>query len=102
MTTITITGVQQDPDSTFPDSTKIRATLQTAFMFSGGSLINQHQISTAVDNGDGTFSLTLQVPDDASVSARYHFRLPDNQSFYDDVNQASSTVWETFVAAAVA
>jgi len=100
MTTIIITGVQQDPDSDFPDGTNVRATLLTAFLFSGGSFINQHQISTAVSDSDGTFSLTLQVPDAATQAARYHFRLPDNQTFYSGVDQGSATDWETFVAAA--
>ena len=102
MTTITIEGTHQNSDASFPDGTTIRATLMTAFMFSGGSLINKNEVSTAIDNGDGTFSLILQVPDDASESANYHFALPDTQTFYADVNQSSSTAWTTFVAAATA
>lgn len=100
MTTITLTGTHKNADGSFPDGKAITATLISKKMFSGGAYINQFAVTAAIDDDDGSFSLTLHVPDDAEQAARYHFSLPDSTTFYAAVSQDSATDWETFVGTA--
>ncbi len=100
MATLAITGTAINLDGTFPDDLVMTFDLLTPF-FANDAMVSQLSTTTDIDDDDGTWAVTLQVPDD-TTSVLYRITSPDGSTpIVAALSSTSATDWETIYNTAV-